>query len=121
MKKTQAIKPAYFADIRQIRSLKTREKAKKIGMDPEEGLLHALSDTGGWKVLEKHIREIMADLDDLTRQQMEKGASTDEIGATAVTVQLCKEILNKILNKVNDAAEAVEKEITKGPKGKGKQ
>lgn len=114
----QAIKPAYFADIRQIRSLKTQEKVKEAGIDPEEGLLHALADTGGWQALEKFIGEVSADLDDLTRTQMEKGATTEQIGNTAVTVQLCKEILNKIVNKVTDASEAVEKEIIKDPKGK---
>jgi len=114
--KNAAIKPEYFADIRQLRSLKTQDKIKEKGLDPEEGLLHALADTEGWKILKQFINDISDDLDDLTKVQMEKGATTSEIGATAVTVQLCKEILSKILNKVNDASETIEKEIIKDSK-----
>jgi len=117
-RKTEAIKPEYFADLRQIRSLRIKEKAEKAGIDPEEGLLHALSDHSGWKVLEKHINDIKADLDELTKAQMEKGATREEIGATAVTAQLGKDLLDKILNKVNDATEAVEENISKKEKGK---
>lgn len=116
-----AIKPTHFADIRNIRSLKNKEKIKEKGLDPEEATLHALADTEGWKTLEKFIKEVSADLNDLTRTQMENGATTEQIGATAVTVELCKELLGKILNRVTDASEAVEKEITKGPKGRGQQ
>ena len=118
-RKTEAIKPEYFADLRQIRSLRIKAKAEKAGIDPEEGLLHALSDHGGWKVLEKHINDIKADLDELTKAQMEKGATREEIGATAVTAQLGKDLLDKILNRVNDAREAVEENInSKKEKGR---
>jgi len=120
-RKKQAIKPEYFADLRQIRSLRIKEKAKKVGIDPEEGLLHALSDHDGWKVLEKFINQLLGDLDDLTKSQMEKGADFSEIGRNAVTVQLCKEVLIKILNKVNDAREAVEEKINKEPAEKEKE
>ena len=119
-RKKEAIRPEYFADLRQIRSLRTREKAEKAGIDPEEGLLHALSDHGGWKVLEKFINQLMVDLDDLTKTQMEKGADFKLIGQNAVTVQLCKEVLTKILNKVNDATEAVQEKIDKEPAEKKK-
>lgn len=111
VKKTEALKPDYFADVQQLRSLRTEEKAKKDGTDPEESAYHSLQRHDGWKALEKFINEIMLDLDNLTKAQMEKGASREEIGATAVTAQLGKDLLNKILNKVNDATEAVEEKI----------
>ena len=120
-RKTEAIRPEYFADLRQIRSLRIKEKAKKTGIDPEEGLLHALTDHGGWKVLEKFINQLIVDLDDLTKVQMEQGADFNKIGQNAVTVQLCKEVLTKILNKVNDAREAVQKRIDEEPVEKEKE
>ena len=116
-----AVKPNYFSDFAKLRSLRIKEKVEKTGIDPEEGADHALTNHEGWKYLNKYINYLIRDLDNFVSSQMEQGASYENIGMNAVAVQLCKGELNKILNKVNDASEAVEEQLKQqGSTKKGK-
>lgn len=112
MKKDQAIRPDYFQPLKIIREM---DEEKEVHEDSlrEERLLHALSSHEGWKIMEKFMEAEKLKLDSLNKAQIEKGASFDEIGRNAVLIQLCKEELNTILNKVKDAREAVESEPAK--------
>lgn len=100
----QAIRPDAFADYRQI-----IDRAKPKPKEPElieERQLAAMSTTDGWIVLRKYIDELQSDLAHINKSMMERGASFDEIGKNAVIVQLADELLTKIVQKVDDAAEA---------------
>ncbi len=117
-RKTEALKPNYFADFRRIPSLKTRELVEKGEADPEEAILHSLAGHGGWALLKNYIQQVKDDLDSIIWSQMEQGANFESIGQKTVTVQLCKEVLTKIINKVEDARESVDERINAGGKRK---
>jgi len=107
----KAVRPDYFTDFRHIRSLKTKDKVAKAEIDPEEAILHDLSEHSGWGLLKDYIVNVSDELDKIITGQMESGATLEQIGLKTVTVKLCKEVLTKIINKVEDARESVDERI----------
>jgi len=100
----QAIRPD-FIDFRKI-----IEKTKPQPKEPElieEKQLSQLANSDGWLVLKKYINELQIDLANINKSMMERGASFDEIGKNAVIVQLANELLTKVIQKVEDANEAI--------------
>ena len=91
MNNYQATKPDYFADFRKLRSLKTDSEAKARGIDPDDNDLAFMSETRGWHLLKDDIKNMIKDLDDLTKVQMEAGKPFEEIGRNAVVSQLAKD------------------------------
>jgi len=118
MNNKQATRPDYFNDFRKLRSLKTDEEAKERGIDPEDNELAFMSETRGWQILKEYIQAEIKELSNITQKQMEDGKPFEEIGRNAVVSQLTKDLLNRILLKVSDAKEAIERNPAKPKKGR---
>jgi len=101
---TQAIKPDSFNDFRKIVE---REKAKD-SLDQKEYYLAALANSDGWLTLKEYINNLKDDIDNLNKSMMERGASFEDIGRNAVIAQLARDLLKKIVQRVEDAAESIE-------------
>ena len=106
MPNTAALKPEFFSTLPTI--IKDKQ-AEKLGVTTEELQLHALSTSAGWKVLEQYIKDVLEDLDNITDQSMAQGLSLEDIGRNALVANLSKGLIKKIMAKVTDAREAVEK------------
>ena len=99
----QAIKSDYFTDFRKI----VKEEPEDVPAK-EEQQIYWMAKQPGWKLLETYIKDLIVALDAPAQQSMEAGCSYDEIGRKTIVAQLTKEFLNKILDKVNDAKDAIE-------------
>ena len=100
---SQAIKSDYFTDFRKIVDKEPEDVPAK-----EEQQIYWMSKQPGWKLLETYIKDLIVALDVPAQQSMEAGCSYDEIGRKTIVAQLTKEFLNKILDKVADAKDAIE-------------
>ena len=103
----QAIKSDAFIDYRKIID-KTSPPKDELGASEKK--LEALSATDGWQELKKYIDSLKDSLNNLNKALMERGADFEEIGRNAVVTQLAIDLLNKIVTKVEDAKEAVERQ-----------
>jgi len=103
----QAIKPTIF----NIQSFKRDEEAKKRGVTDEERHLYALTNNVGWKIISEYARNVLKEVDEANRLAISTGVSFEEIGRNTVVINLAKDIVEKILNKVNDAKEICEANI----------
>lgn len=103
----QAIRPDAFVDYRVVieQSKKTTEDAGEI----EQRQLASLANSDGWVVLHAYIKDLETELGNINKTMMERGASFEDIGKNAVIVQLAQELLTKIVQKVDDANDAINK------------
>jgi len=99
-----ALKPNFFSSLPSMAD----DKAAKSGASDDERLLYALSQSGGWRVFKQFTNELLSDLDHGTETAMAQGLPFEEIGRNAVVINLAKGIINKQLQKVQDAWEACE-------------
>ena len=99
------MKPS-FTDCREV--VKKAEPPKD-GIEASEVALAHLAGTEGWTELEKYIGTLKTEIGNLNKTLMEKGAAFEEIGRNAVVSQLAIELLDKIVHRVDDAKEAVNK------------
>ena len=104
--KGTALKPDFF--MANMPSLVADKVAEKKGATEEERLLYSLSKSGGWRVLEGFIQEVVNDLDKINEVAIENGATFDVVGQNAVVINLAKAIIKRIPTKVEDAKEACE-------------
>jgi len=100
----QAIKPDLFADFRKV--LKEKETKGKPIQDIEETQLLEMAELPGWQVLKEYIDNLKADVEAINYSSMQSGASFEDIGRNAVVIQLTKDLLTKIVQKVEDVREA---------------
>jgi hypothetical protein len=87
----------------------TRENKPEGKPSDEEIALDAMANLSGWRYLTEFIEALKKDLDTLNYTAISNGATFEEIGKNAVVVNMAKEVINRILTKVSDAKEAVEK------------
>jgi hypothetical protein len=104
----QAIRPTYF-NLRDEILKKKIDESIKNGSTEDEQQLALMSGTPGWKVLKEFIDNLSNTLESTNRGQIESGLSFEEIGRNAVVIQIVKDIINQITNKVQDAADAINK------------
>ena len=97
-----ALKPTIF----DIRSFKKNEE-EKLGLTDEERQLSTLSNMEGWIVLKQFALQAMKELDAFNSEAIAKGMPFEEIGKNTVIISLAKEIVQRLINKVEDASEAV--------------
>ena len=102
--KLEAIKPSIF----NIQAFKAKQLATKKGATVEETALYAMSKSKGWKILAEYIKTINEQLNQANREAISKGLSLKEIGQNAVVINWVKDVLDKIVYKVEDAKEACE-------------
>jgi hypothetical protein len=107
---TQAIKPDSFNDFRKI----VDKFRAPESLDQKEYYLAALANSDGWKTLKEYINDLRSDITQLNKSMMERGASFEELGRNAVVSQLAQDLLTKIVQRVDDAAEAVENQPKRG-------
>ncbi len=103
----QAIKSDSFVDFRKVIE---KTKPPKDELDIAEKRFAHLAGTEDWKELKKYIDSLKESMNGLNKTMMEKGAEWEDIGKNAVIVQLANDLLSKIVTKVEDAKEAVEKQ-----------
>jgi hypothetical protein len=99
-----AIKPDTFHNV------VAKAKAEEKRVSEEEQHLYSLSQQHGWTILKDYIESVIESLDNTNEEAISKGLSFEEIGKNTVVVSLAKIKIKQILNKVNDAVEAVENE-----------
>ena len=100
----KAIRPSYFADFRELSSLKTEKKP-----DDQDIHLSNLAKSKGWQILQEYIDDLIKSLDNMVLELMNQGASFDLIGQKTVAKEIAKELLNRVKYKVLDAKEALER------------
>ena len=106
MKHKPAIRPDYFGNFRDV--LAKQQEANVKGVDEEQNHLYALSQHEGWRILKEYIDQLVTNLEDIIKNGMALGATFEELGINAVTIQLVKNIIKQVKDKVEDAKEAVE-------------
>lgn len=102
----QALHPVSFNPIAQVKELE--EKLNEEQPLIEQQALSEMSDTKGWKILNKILDEIIESIDDSVKNQMAAQASFEDIGKTSVIREITKDVIRTVRNKVNDARDAVE-------------
>ena len=105
--KTSIRPSSYFDPVRELRTLKSESEAKEKGIDTEDQFIGDMGMTKGWKILDEFIDRIKDDLDKSVRLLMEQGASREVIGDRTIVKELCKEVLDRVQNKVYDAVESI--------------
>jgi hypothetical protein len=103
VKVKSAIKSNYFNEFANVKALQ-----ESPGKDPDQQALNNLSMQTGWKVLKEYIERISQELDDMTRTQMTQGVSFEEIGRSTIIKEITKDVLRKIINKVEDSRGGIE-------------
>lgn len=102
----QAVKSDAFIDFRQVLD---RDKEYGDAEVVKEKHLASFALSDGWLALKGYIVELKLELSNINKSMMERGASFEEIGKNAVIVQLADDLLTKIIQKVEDANEAINK------------
>lgn len=100
----QTAKPNYFNSF----DIPTFQK-KDEDIDADTENLAAMENTAGWKVLSDYINQIVTDLDQMTTNQMQQGASFEDIGRSTVVKEITKDVLRRVINRVNDARDTIER------------
>lgn len=107
-----ALRPKAF----NIQTFLAEEKASDKGATKEEGQLYALTKMNGWRVFTEYTQRVMDELDQINTEAISQGKSFDEIGRNTLVISLAKDIVRKIISKVEDAKEACEQQIDKKQK-----
>ena len=105
MELNQAIKPSYFKPIEHIKKVEDQEVEDEIALR-EEKILASLANHEGWQLFKKIAYDTLKNLNNFSREQMSQGVPLEELGRNALLEELCREIINGLLNKVEDAEES---------------
>jgi hypothetical protein len=96
-------------------------EADKKGMAEEEILLAKMAEGKGWQILREFINSVVADLDEINESAIANGVNFEELGRNTLVISLTKGIIKRIVDKVEDAKEARDKELdeqSRKPAGK---
>ncbi len=107
MKDEAAIKPTSIFNNLASFQQESQESAETIS--DEEKAIATLANTAGWKALKGFIQSVNGDLDNINSAAIENGASFEELGRNVLVVNLTKNVIQRILDKVEDCKEASEK------------
>lgn len=100
----QALRPEFFPTLPTF--VKEAEQPKS---SDDERFLYALSQNPGWRVLKEYVDSLLGDLENVTNTSMNQGLTFEEIGKNAIVASLVKGMLTRVIQKVEDAVEQVEK------------
>lgn len=106
MNSNQALRPEFFAE---LPSVVKEQQAKSKGISEEEQHIYAMSQSAGWNLVKQFAKDLIADLERVTEISMQQGLSFEEIGRNALVASLSKGVIMRVLTKVSDAEEAMEK------------
>ena len=101
MNNDSAIRPNYFEDFSSMPAFKEVAEIEEQ-LSEEEKSLGRLAKNSDWQVLKAYIEAVMTDLDELVRRKMETGASLESIGQSTITKELTKDVLKRIIARVED-------------------
>jgi len=85
------------------------EEVKGTGVSDEERHLYNLSQHKGWHILLAYMEDQQNNLELVNAQAIEKGLTFEEIGKNAIVINLAKDFIKRVKDRVNDAKEAVER------------
>ena len=74
----------------------------------EEKILAAGAEQAFWKTLKKHFESSIQQLEQINEAAISSGSNKELIGENAIVISLVKGVLNKIVNVVQDAKEALD-------------
>lgn len=74
----------------------------------EEKILAAGADQIFWKTLKKHFNNSLEILEQINENAISQGMPLEEVGRNVVVISQVKGVLNRIINVVEDAKEALE-------------
>lgn len=101
----KAIRPDFFQN---LPTLVKEKQAKERGLTEEEQALYALCMHDGWIILREYAENLISDLESVTDIAMNQGMTFEEIGRNAIVANLAKGVITRILQRVDDARDAVE-------------
>jgi len=105
MKDTTAIRPDFY--FKQMPSMRDADaEAEKKGIGEDERDIYAMTQMRGWVLMRTYMDQLYKDLSEVNKTAISNGASLEEIGRNTVVVSLTQDILDKVLNKADDALEA---------------
>lgn len=107
--KAQAIRPDF--SLNSIPALENIELGE--GPSKEERAYFSMTSSEGWKNFLKLKSEVIEDMEKLNRTASAQGLSFEQIGQNTVVINMVKDIVDRLFNKVADAAEACEQNGTK--------
>jgi len=99
-----AIRPTSIVN---VPALDTVNK-KGEGISDEEKVLYAMAKSAGWKIFDDIAKRSITDLNNVNKEAIAQGLPLEEIGRNAIVVSLAQGVIERLLNKVNDAVEACE-------------
>ena len=99
-----AIHPDYFKDFKTL----TKKEDEQPIEQKEERVLADMAELAGWKVLKEYVGDLKESLDKLLSTVMEGGATYEEIGQKTIVTTLTKSYLDRVVERVEDASEALE-------------
>ena len=99
-----ALRPEAHEDIRSLWMKRKEEQATKVGVDPEDAALEALTKMDGWDILKRHIENLKIGLDKRLAESVLSSLGDNQIKKDALFAVLGKELLDSIINKVEDSA-----------------
>lgn len=107
MRDSQAIKPdkIFF----NLPSLVKQQAAEKKGATDEMIALAAMAETSGWKYFSDLVDEVVKDLDQINESAIASGASYEEIGKNTLIISLTKGIIKKVIDRVKDSKEELDR------------
>lgn len=101
-----AIRPQFYPSF--TTPGEARQPVTPESLSENEKALATIAHTSGWKVLKDYALDLVEELEDANRQAIARGLDFTEIGKNAVVLSLSKDIIHKLITKVNDALEASE-------------
>jgi len=103
---SKALRPNF-----NIKAFVEQEKIKGKPISDEEKELFSLTSIPGWKIVNDYANRVMAELDGTIETAVASGAPFEEIGRNTVVINLAKDIIKRILDRVNDARDACQEQI----------
>jgi len=88
-----------------IPSLDMNEIDSKVGPTKEEQLLYGMSKSEGWRIFTELAKRVCDELNQVNVAAIEAGASFEEIGKNTLVISATQGIIDRLLNKVQDAQE----------------
>ncbi len=106
-KNSKAIKPGnFFANL----PIFNEAKAEGIeGLTNEERVLGQGAKTKFWETLKNYIDEVLKNLDEVNEIAISQGSDYEEIGKNTIVISTAKSLIKRIVDKVEDCQEAIEK------------
>jgi len=109
----EALRPTnnFFSDFSSLG--KSEEQKELPALKEEEEQLAHLARTDGWDLFTKIVNEYIDEMDGMVRSAMDAGAGFEEIGRKTAVKEITKDVLKKLVSRVEEAREASDRRTTK--------